>query len=60
MIIVMAIYTIKIEYKAHYMATVDAKDEGDALHKAREMAEEADANDFVLTEENESRVVSID
>ena len=56
----MPIYTVKIEYKAHYIATVDAKDEGDALHKAREMAEEADADDFVLTEENESRIVSID
>ena len=56
----MPFYTIKIEYKAHYMATVEAKDEGEALHKAREMAEEADANDFVLTEENESRIVSID
>lgn len=56
----MSFYTVKIEYKAYYMATVDAKDEGEALHKAREMAEEADAEEFVLTEENDSRIVSID
>ena len=55
----MARYTIEINYKASINVDVDGMDEGDALAKAREIAEEADMKEFVFSNELESRVVSV-
>ena len=52
-------YTIELNYNARICVTVEANDEGEAYAKAREFAEQADMNDFTLTEEKESRVVTI-
>jgi hypothetical protein len=38
--------------------TIEANDEGEALDKARNLAEEADMNDFVVVEELESQIIS--
>lgn len=54
----MSKYTIEINYNASIIFDVDAKDEGEALDKARNLAEESDITDFTLTHENESRVLS--
>lgn len=51
-------YTIEMNYNAKFVAVVDADNEGDALDRARTMAEEADIQDFTLTEERESRIIS--
>jgi hypothetical protein len=51
------IYTIELNYNARITIPVEADDEGSALDKARNIAEEADMSDFILTEEKESRVV---
>lgn len=51
-------FTIEINYLASIVKTVDAVDEGDALNKARDMAEESDINEFVLVEERESRILA--
>lgn len=53
----MAQYTIEINYKASITQTVEADNEGEALDKARNLAEEADMEDFVLVEELESQMV---
>ena len=54
----MSRYTIEINYNASIIFDVDANDEGEALDKARNLAEESDITDFTLTHENESRVLS--
>lgn len=51
-------YTIELNYNARITQVVDANDEGEALDKARTLAEEADMNDFIFTHENESHIIS--
>lgn len=51
------IYIIELNYNARITQTVEADNEGDALEKARNLAEEADMKDFILTNENESRII---
>lgn len=51
-------YTIEMNYIAKYVAVVEAENEGEALDKARTMAEEADIHDFTLAEERESRILA--
>lgn len=51
------IYTIELNYNARIIQSVEANNEGEALEKARNLAEEADMKDFILTNENESRVI---
>lgn len=51
------IYTIQMNYKVQFTSTIEANDEGEALSKAREMAENADINDFTFVEELESQIV---
>ena len=53
----MSIYTIELNYNARITKTIEATDEGDALEKARTLAEDADMKEFTLTEELVSRVV---
>lgn len=50
-------YTIELKYVSSYIAEVDANDEGDALEKARVQAENADMNEFSITEELNSQVI---
>ena len=51
-------YTIELTYTANIIKTVEANDEGEALEKARELAEESDMNEFVIVEERESRILN--
>lgn len=53
-------YTIELNYNARIEQTVEAENEGEALDKARELAEEADMDDFTLTSERESRILRQD
>lgn len=50
-------YTIELNYRASITQTVEANDEGEALDKARNLAEEADMENFVIVEELESQMV---
>jgi hypothetical protein len=52
------LYTIELNYNAKITKVVDAKDEGDALEKARQLAEDSDMTEFIITEEKESRVIN--
>ena len=54
----MGTYTIESTYKVVITHTVEGNDEGEALDKARTMAEEADMEEFVIVEELESQIVS--
>jgi hypothetical protein len=52
-------YTIELNYVASIRVTVngDFRDEGEALDKARNMAEDADMNEFTIGNELESRII---
>ena len=50
-------YTIQMNYNATITVDVDAKDEGEALSKARELAEEADIKEFSICGERESQIL---
>lgn len=52
-------YTIELNYVASIRVTVNGefKDEGEALDKARNVAEDADMNEFTLGNELESRIL---
>lgn len=52
------LYTIELNYNAKITKVVDAKDEGDALEKARQLAEDSDMTEFIITEEKESKVIN--
>ena len=54
----MAKYTIELKYIATTTEVVEAGDEGEALEKARQEAEEADMSEFTLKEELESRIIN--
>lgn len=53
----MAQYTIELNYKVSITQTVEANDEGEALDKARNLAEEADMDEFVIIEELETQMI---
>jgi hypothetical protein len=50
-------YTIQFNYNASIAIDVEAKDEGEALSKAREMAEEADIKEFSICGEREAQIL---
>jgi len=50
-------YSIELKYLTSIIEVVEANDEGEALEKARNIAEEADMNEFVICEERESRIL---
>ncbi len=50
-------FTIQMNYNASYIAEVYANDEGEALDKAREMAEDADIRQFTIVSENETKIL---
>lgn len=54
-------YTIKLNYTASYTATVegDFRNEGDALEAARNQAEDADINEFVIGEEDSAQILEV-
>jgi hypothetical protein len=56
----MSKYKIQLNYNASIVVEVDAKDEGEALDKARNMAEEADIKQFTICGEGESQIVGRD
>ena len=49
-------YTVCITYNARYITEVVADNEGDALAKAREEAENADARQFSILEETNTNI----
>ena len=51
-------FVVRMSYNATIDVPVDAADEGDALQKAREVAENADIKQFSLFNENNASVVS--
>ena len=51
-------FKIQLNYNASYVTEVDAKDEGEAYDKARNMAEEADIKEFVICGERESQILN--
>ncbi len=50
-------YRIRYNYNASIDVEVDAKDEGEALEKGRNIAEEADIKQFVIHGERESEIL---
>lgn len=55
----MAQYTIEINYRVTTTQVVEARDEGEALDKARDLADETDLSDMLIAEELESKVVNV-
>ena len=53
-------YTIQMNYNASIIFEVLANDEGEALDKARDKAEDADIRQFTIGSENESRILRTD
>ncbi len=54
----MSKFTIKMNYKASIIFDVDAENEGDALDKARELAEDADVREFSICNELPAEILS--
>ena len=50
-------YSIELKYVATIIETVEANDEGEALDKARDLAEEADMDEFTISNELESKLI---
>ena len=57
----MPIYTVRLNYIATFTTTVegDFKNEGEALDAARMQAEDADADEFVIGDEQQSNILEI-
>lgn len=53
-------YIVELQYTASIQVSVEADNEGSALDKARDVAEEADMAEFSLISEQESKIISID
>ena len=54
-------YTIEFNYNASFVVDVEGEfhDEGEALDKAREIAEDANINEFTIGEERESKILNV-
>lgn len=55
----MSTFTIEMTYLATITAVVEAQNEGEALDKARNIAEDADLNEYQLGEERDTRVLNV-
>ena len=57
----MSKYTIKLNYVATFTTTVegDFKNEGEALDAARNQAEDADPEEFVIGDEQVSQILEV-
>ena len=53
-------YTIQMNYNASIVVEVLANDEGEALDRARDKAEDADIRQFTIGSENESKILRTD
>lgn len=53
-------YTIQMNYNASIVVEVMADDEGQALDKARDKAEDADIRQFTIGNESESKILRTD
>ena len=51
-------YTVELNYNASIVVTVEADNEGEALDKARDIAEESDIEQFTITNERESQILA--
>jgi len=56
----MSKFTIQYNFNASIIVDVDAKDEGEALEKGRNIAEEADIKQFTICGERESQIIARD
>lgn len=54
-----SIYTVDLNYKTTITFDVKASDEGKALQKARDLAEQAPMSSFTIVEEDRSRIVNV-
>jgi hypothetical protein len=54
-------YTIRLNYSATYTATVEGnfKNEGEALDAVRRQAEDADADEFVIGDEQNANILEV-
>lgn len=50
-------YTVQMNYNASIIVEVFAENEGEALDKARDKAEDADIRQFTIGSENESKIL---
>lgn len=50
-------YTIQLNYNASIVVDVNAENEGEALDKARDIAEDADIRQFTIGGERESQII---
>jgi hypothetical protein len=57
----MAKYTIRLNYTATFTTTVEGNfnNEGEALDMARRQAEDADPDEFVIGDEQQSNILDI-
>ena len=57
----MSKYTVKLNFTASYTTTVEGefRNEGDALDAARQQAEDADMNEFVIGDEQVSQILEV-
>lgn len=53
-------YKIQYNFNASIIVDVEAKDEGEALEKGRNIAEEADIKQFTICGEREAQIVGRD
>ena len=53
-------YTIQMNYDASIVVNVMAENEGEALDKARDIAEDADIRQFTIGKENPAKILRTD
>lgn len=53
----MARYKVECNYNASIIANVEANDEGEALDKARDYAEDADIRQFTIEDKRKSHIL---
>ena len=53
----MSRYTIRMNYNASIIVEVEADEEGEALEKARTLAEDADIREFSICGEREAEII---
>ncbi len=55
----MSIYSVELNYLTSIVLEVEAENEGDALQKARDIAEQAPMNNFTIVEETRSKILNV-
>lgn len=54
-----SLYSVEMNYAATITFDVKANDEGEALQKARDLAEQAPMSSFSIVEENRARITNV-